>query len=347
METYLAIATIYLFFLIVCIWKIRIKDQKDNFELCGREQTEPIKGIAILLIMFHHMAQSVSDIALLFPFRGSGYLAVAVFFFLSGWGLCSSYEHKKNYLKHFISNRIQKVFFPFVVLNGIYLAVVLCLFRSDISVGKAVSSIFTGTLDSSMWYIRSLLFFYAAFYVIFRLCHTKQSQTFMMLFISAAYFIFCYLTGMGKVYFDNSFSFALGVICCLYKEKVQQLCPKIPLWYNIIFVILFAACFVGNMQRTELPFLVLRILSTILFIICIIAMMKYLDFSHCIWAKKIGGISFGIYLIHFKVLEVLKHYGQFGIVQVILYIVLTFFLAYIFHLLQEKVFTLKKGNGID
>lgn len=83
------------------------------------------------------------------------------------------------------------------------------------------------------------------------------------------------------------------------------------------------------------PILVLRILSTILFIICIIAMMKYLDFSHCIWAKKIGGLSFGIYLIHFKVLEVLKHYGQFGIVQVILYIVLTFCLAYAFHTLQK------------
>ena len=62
----------------------------DNF---SKKYTLQVKGAMVLLILFHHIYQNLSlDFGpwINYIFRSFGYLAVSVFFFISGYGInCS------------------------------------------------------------------------------------------------------------------------------------------------------------------------------------------------------------------------------------------------------------------
>ena len=73
-------------------------------DIANRNCTTTLRGIAILIIMIGHVGVSGFGCRLFNPFGGIG---VAMFLFLSGYGLSESF--KKNGLNHFWKKKMMRI----------------------------------------------------------------------------------------------------------------------------------------------------------------------------------------------------------------------------------------------
>ena len=92
-----------------------IKITSYNKDYLSVQQTENLKGIFILLVLFHHLNifAGVGDIYNFFSNAG--------FIFISGYGLMYQFEHKgRAYVKSFPKRRLFVVLTPAVVMSVIY-----------------------------------------------------------------------------------------------------------------------------------------------------------------------------------------------------------------------------------
>lgn len=73
----------------------------------SRENTEWIRGLTALALVLIHILENyyVGESVLLRVVAQSGVLCVAIYFFLSGYGLITSIKYKNNYLKGFLFRR--------------------------------------------------------------------------------------------------------------------------------------------------------------------------------------------------------------------------------------------------
>jgi peptidoglycan/LPS O-acetylase OafA/YrhL len=146
-----------------------IRRSSAPFAFLDRSQTEPLRGIAILLIMLGHLWVHVSQRRADPVFSGE---AVAIFFVLSGYGLTVSMRRGNRSLRHFVSHRIRRVMVPYwlatillvaldaAILRRTYSAKDLVLTSLGFNFSPAVTSI-----DYVRWYLSLLLLWYILFYV--------------------------------------------------------------------------------------------------------------------------------------------------------------------------------------
>lgn len=80
-----------------------------------------LKGVMAIAIVLHHLAQRTDIYLMHLFFEDFGVIAVGCFFFISGYGLISSYETKgKAYLTGFILKRWRKLVVPFLFVVVLY-----------------------------------------------------------------------------------------------------------------------------------------------------------------------------------------------------------------------------------
>lgn len=95
-----------------------------KYDYLSKENTNCLRGFFASMVVLHHLSGVVPCLYNLmepFPrlFGMLGFFSVAVFFFLSGYGLIISYHEKTDYLETFWHKRIiplYMVFMCFIVL---------------------------------------------------------------------------------------------------------------------------------------------------------------------------------------------------------------------------------------
>lgn len=80
-----------------------------NDEYLSTETTKKEKGIAAILILLHHLSQRVKVSGPFVILGYIGFILVAVFFFISGYGLSYGVRYKYDYLKGFFKRRVLPV----------------------------------------------------------------------------------------------------------------------------------------------------------------------------------------------------------------------------------------------
>lgn len=91
-----------------------------NKEYISAKTCNGWRGFFALIIVFHHLSALTHGGVLFRGFTTVGYLGVAFFFFLSGYGLQKKYILDANYKKGFITKRIPTVLIPYVIVTLIY-----------------------------------------------------------------------------------------------------------------------------------------------------------------------------------------------------------------------------------
>lgn len=84
----------FIVFPILIFYKFKVVNVNDEF--LNRRNTNIIKGICILVIMLHHISQSVINPQLMKAYQNIGYLGVSIFLLYSGYGLTISKNNKKT-----------------------------------------------------------------------------------------------------------------------------------------------------------------------------------------------------------------------------------------------------------
>lgn len=98
-----------------------------------RETSASIKFIAAVIVALHHFSQyicanNLSDNIFykIFSSQG-GYVSVAIFFFLSGYGLMESELKQHLNFNDFMRKRLFKIYFPVLLVTVIWLPVIYLL----------------------------------------------------------------------------------------------------------------------------------------------------------------------------------------------------------------------------
>ena len=90
----------------------------------SKQSSVCMKGIFCIFVMLAHIRNKIvilNDTVLGMIFTAAGGLSVAVFFFLSGYGLVESHQRNEGYIKRFPKDRLLKLYIYYVIAIIIYL----------------------------------------------------------------------------------------------------------------------------------------------------------------------------------------------------------------------------------
>lgn len=181
-------------------------------------KTNLLKATLPFIIIFGHIYQHTgygSD------FKVSGIYCVALFFFISGYGL----EKKSAINLKYIATRIAKVLLPLLVPVCIYLTIQYSAFDMDIGALVKDSLIHYNLIVPYSWFFITLILLYVVFFLC-RAITIKYDKlliplvTFALCSISALY-LKC---GLQGTYHISNFAFLAGVIMSKYEDKLLAKC---------------------------------------------------------------------------------------------------------------------------
>lgn len=185
------------------------------------EVTQELKGFAILVVIFAHIGYMASaDSRFLFPLSVLGGVGVDLFLFLSGYGLTVSSFKKHVSTIQFYARRIIKLFIPMWIVLGMLLIFDFFILHRSYPLKEIVLS-FLGffpeadiarNINSPLWFITLILFFYIVYPFFFIKEHPVLSALLMFL---AAYFVVDYglesVWRVSHLYRVHLLAFPLGV----------------------------------------------------------------------------------------------------------------------------------------
>ena len=146
--------------------------KKKSSEFLPLQTTLELKGFAILAILFGHIAYALlQHQSFLFPLSVFAGMGVDLFLFLSGFGLTVSALKKNLTIKEFYKRRLSKIFVSLWVVLILFLLMDFFVLKRTYPLSEIVLS-FLGifpradislNINSPLWYITFILFYYFTF----------------------------------------------------------------------------------------------------------------------------------------------------------------------------------------
>lgn len=164
----------------------------------SKNLTNSLRGIAVILVILSHFIGGGFALRYFTPLGGIG---VAMFLFLSGFGLEESYTH--NGLKRFWPKRLCRILIPYL-LWAIMWFIVSHLFKYQTS------------LLPRYWYLEYLVLWYALFWLS-KYLPKRYGYWFLITVAVALFFV------MHNTQTEQTFSFILGMMVSDRKEQLSEI----------------------------------------------------------------------------------------------------------------------------
>ena len=190
----------------------------------NKNSTNFIKGILSIIILFCHM--NFNNI-----FKDMGYLAVGMYFFLCGYNLSNN---NKN-LKNFLSKKIIRIYFPFVIANILF----IMLHEKSFSLLLILGIQHTNKI---LWYVYSIMLLYLLYYVFVRL---DFSNKIIPIYIILTYFLIITIIPTKLVFDANGIfpiTFLIGWYFKLQESKILEI-KNINKYSLTLFIVIFLISF--------------------------------------------------------------------------------------------------------
>ncbi len=320
-------------FLILCFYNVKFSGKKFDVDNLSRENTNSMKGLFAVSVILCHLSE-MPYVESFYFFRGTGNLAVSMFFFLSGYGLMCSYE--KNGLNNFFKKRFSTVLIPFLFVQLFsfilfyYLPGVQGLTEETYCIKNLLLKFIKSgsTLTVNGWYIYEILLMYLEFWLAFKIGgkNKKIGTILIVLFtaLSTVFFgILTYKTEWIQFWAYSLPAFAYGIIWGgTRKAKIEEHLKKHYYTKLVIFAVLTVMFFFSyklfdkidilqahNINSTFLS----RYLTSPFFVTTVLLVsMKFKTKN--ILLDKLGEISYELYLYHGFVYCLLRS-GTFAYVE--------------------------------
>lgn len=287
-----------------------------------------MQGVSALLIMLMHFVMQIDGYPRFFNIFGS--VAVAVFLFISGYGINESY--KAHGIKGFWKRRFIRVIIPCWV---VYLFQLPYLEHFD-ALAFLHNLIFT---DSSLWFIDYILRWYLVYWACQIIC-PKYTKPLLLLF--ALYNIF-----QQQLYSEQAFSFFCGYLASEHIDAINQLGRKkiarysgIIVAYGLAFLIFKELPSIQQIKGT-LPFNIILLNIKLPLAISIVAMPYLVPAVKKLSAVQwFGKISYELYIVHYNFMPFIT-----SILSILVYSVYSVLISIVFRKLNELMS--QKGHFIE
>lgn len=312
-----------------------MKIGKNTLEKLDKKTTNCLRAFLIIGVMLHHYSGKVNSI-ILYPFLIAGYVCVAIFLFLSGYGNYKSYI-KKTITFSWIIKRFEKLLFPYfivLVLNFIFL----------IANGENIDfwyCIFNLTIPGQvLWYLKVQIILYIIFAIVFSIGKlSNENKCRIINFLLAIYIVAAIFFDLRPYWYMTVIFFGFGINFAVYENRYFELIRKSRLYWNIVLGIICLALFtiqffygnagIGRIMDVLYEFFVLTF-------VIILAMQLNIQ---CRLLERVGIISFEIYLSHILVLNVfdLLQYDFNKVYTAVLWFVLSIALGWGINKINEMI----------
>ncbi len=281
------------------------------------------------MIMIQHICGDWTNIFT--PFGGIG---VAIFLFLSGFGLNESY--KINGIEDYWQKKILRVVLPYALFRFVCLLVNFDTnwldFLLDIVCYK-----------SSYWYIDFTMRCYLVFWI-GRKYFAKHTILILMIFSLYTFF------AMDALRAEQALSFPLGVLVSLKYDYIQEW-SKSKLYVlmslfglvGMTSLVIKQFAYIRSLQGTNYYTIVELGIKLPLAITCMIVLsMLPIRFKHSLVLGFCGVLSLELYLVHMRVIPMLV---ENSFMQGWVVIIISMLLAYSFHAVVNNLIHKLRNNG--
>ena len=301
-----------------------------------------LKGILAVCILLHHLYQRTS-ILLGTVFGGilqsMGYLSVAGFFFITGYGLMAQYMHsRKRYMAHFLRNRILSLYIMYLMTAVLYLIYNLWCGGIEVSILSIIKTLtFGGTIVENGWYIQAVFIVYIAFYMIFRLSIQDDLKVALMFLATIFYCILCLIMNLPNTWYESIFAVVLGIAWCRYRNKIDNMFSGyIPMLVGMIF--LFCTSFL--LYRCGIFTPAISVLFEIVSALAFAALVTLLIVNvsiRCRITRFLGAISFEIYVLQGLFMSALRNVIHNDYVYILSVIPCVLIGSFVYHQIIKRV----------
>ncbi len=297
-----------------------------EYLMLNKEECTILKGIAILTVILSH----TSGVCRLFdgvPLLGNDLVCSAfckagmpLFLFISGYGLHISYtEHG---LKDYWHRKLLSVFLPFVIIQAITMIIYTARYGNDRGILYNVSVLLginaDNSYDPTMWYISYIFFLYFIFYMSYLIGHGSFISILSIGFISLAGFLYVpFYWGRNADYCIMTF-FAGTLTARLATGKTDKADGTGTVRRNaaagIVAALLLASTGYTLLTVFSRLNLISENLGSLMAMGAFIILVKQVHTRYSFPVLSyIGGISFPLYLLEWKLLIRSPLYDRFGI----------------------------------
>lgn len=277
-----------------------------NFD---QSTTLPLRGMLAIGIVLHHLAQRYvfgfdiggHTLSLIEMFAHMGAPIVAVFFFLTGYGLAKSLSIKGTaYTDSFLSKRLGKILPEFI---GLTLAVTIALIATGLSTGPVIldkMSHGNPPLPSS-WFMYAITYSYIAFYLSARLARAHLMKTLLFFAIfTAVYIVLVHVLDFGGWWSSSIVSIVMGYAVAVKERAVTALLTR--RWVVRAFVVIMFLCLVASLLRLPVPGL--KTIYIYLFALATYVCVRFYGVPQFRALIFLGDISLNIYLVHYIFIDI-------------------------------------------
>ena len=275
---------------------------------------------AIMVAMGHyssHALNYVENPILRFFVMNGGSIGVAIFFFLSGYGLMMSEMKKHLGLFAFMKRRLMKVYLPVVFVSAIWGIVKWPNGSGFEHLPDYAYTVFIGFGDGILWFIRVILVMYLMFFVYTRIRTNRYWRMPALIAGTVAAYVLVFLWQADWCAISIPI-FTLGIVVAEYNEFVYRIARS---WRIMIWLLLVSALMgmlfmhFGNLYAHAW---INYVVITAVVVLCAYRTIK-VDVPD--W---VGGVSYDVYLTHNKVINYcLPIYGYIGLTSFIIGTVIT------------------------
>ncbi len=193
------------------------------------------------------------------------------------------------YLDDFIQKRIGELFLRYALISPIYLVVRNNMINDDFDL---ITGLKQGRpIVYFSWYILGLLVLYLLFYLSCRV-FGKSKKNYIVIAVAIGTFLIDFLLmkiGYGEYWYNSNWSFFIGALISLHKEKIVKFLKKVnKIEIFLTVMILCAMCFkVNGVIGTQI--------KCIVAIFTLLMLLQLMQVDNKIW-EYIGKISLEMYL---------------------------------------------------
>ena len=291
-------------FVFLCLFKCKINKSGINNNYLGFDNSIAIKGLFAVVVMLHHITNEADCGKFMFLFNFSGFIAVSVFFFYSGYGLMYSYTNKENYLNGFVKKRISKILLPYIIIVLIYSIVKIIIDKMTIT--QILMTFVNGyPVADYSWFVIAIMILYAFFFIAFKICKNQNSA---ILLLSA--FVIIYSCIASYLNFGSPvIAFLLGIY---WKKFDKRILANVSKNYSLYLIALSALFFITFASYHLIADSELYLIINALLFVSVVMVLQMKIKINNVMLRFLGKISFEIYMIHGLYIYLLKKIDIFA-----------------------------------
>ncbi|MDR2866964.1 MAG: acyltransferase family protein [Methanomassiliicoccaceae archaeon] len=195
--------------------------------------TRSLRFAMAVLIVVYHSSYAFESYAI----SRVGYIFVALFFFLSGYGLHEGVKNKKGYLRTFLPKRYPSLLIPYFICGIISVLITAVAFVQYSNLPAMLIRVFEFPFVYPVtWYVAELVVFYALFFVTFVFLRGRTAVAVLSILATIAAWILA--AHYDRIVFSLSFvGFILGLVWSCHSEKIVSVLKR---FFVPVFIILTA-----------------------------------------------------------------------------------------------------------